>query len=426
MAKKKINRLQQQKLQSAQHRKAFMQKLRFYCSILDSDNSAFYDDLSEPVRAYIYRTRGTSCTIRVAKGVKITKRFAKILYAHISEQTKSETLLVLPFSDETITLADYFQVLLPFENALTWAPSEREVDSNTVHGVAATHREEYNQKIVQIINNACYAFSDLSKGILYTFTYEQVTNPGRDARMRQIVTIGTLSLDLRHITINGERRPICQVGEVKREDNVSRVETSKVLLSRLKIEGAAPGATAPVYVQNHAIRRISERACCPFPGTVAMLITDAFSQGRRIIIDGKGQYLIECYYENVKIGYLVATYIDEMLLIRTFLLITHSGTPEGRKLEELTGLQRKDKSYLALDDMRSLANSDIIDDPSVRRLFVEAGCESVLHLCLLVREGEYGWLGDKGKPSRELAKLIIEYIQLGDEDDEYYVNEDED
>ncbi|MDR2119650.1 MAG: hypothetical protein LBP64_02070, partial [Tannerella sp.] len=132
---------------------------------------------------------------------------------------------------------------------------------------------------------------------------------------------------------------------------------------------------------------------------------------------------VECYYYEFKIGYFVARIIDGMFVILTFLLITHSSTPEGRKLSQLTGLKRDDIKFLAIDDLKTLINSDIIYDDRISRIFTEAGCESILEMNSEVSMGDFYWLWDASKQNSELSKLIAEYIQLGDEDEDYFENE---
>jgi hypothetical protein len=69
-----------------------------------------------------------------------------------------------------------------------------------------------------------------------------------------------------------------------------------------------------------------------------------------------------------------------MLVIRTFLFITNNGTPEGKKLHELVGLQKQDKKYLALDKVSTFINHDLRTNETMRRLFIEAGCGDLLEL----------------------------------------------
>jgi hypothetical protein len=430
MAKKKANiHAQQQKLQAVQHRKAFMQKLRTYCTMMG--DASWFDLLPDYVLDTIYLNRGTSFKIRVEEGAKITKRFIKILYTHIDERLKSETIELLPDTNKKVNLFDYYQVVHPLESVLaqeyiTFKGKEMFRDFYISEN---DQFNKYHRGIAYIIHSACYAFCDMGKRFLYTFTYnikENFSSRDHDARKHQLVTIGTIPLDVRYVSIDGDRRPVYLVGEVLHSKNVSTIRPAEVSLRRLRIPDAKPGEKAPVYIQQHAIDRIMTRAYCSFPGTVGSLVEKAFLNKRKIIPSGKNRYLIECFFDDIKIGYFSALYIDGILVIRTFLLPTHNGTPEGKKLEQLTGLQKKDKAYLALDDLRSLANSDIIYDDDVRKIFMEAGCESMLELCERVQWGfEYDWLWERTTQSHKLSQLIREYIQLGANDEEYFVNSDD-
>jgi hypothetical protein len=396
-------------------------------------DESVYDRIPEFLRNTVYNNRGLSCKIRVEEGAKITKRFVKILHAHINGRMRQEGMEILPESHRRASLFDYFQLILPLEGVIR-QESDRayfrgEEQFRELRDASAEHYETYYRKVVYIIYCACYAFCDLSKRCLYTFTYNVKNDPldrsNGECLKRQLVTVGTLPLDERYVKIHGERRPVCLVGEVRHNSNVSTIEPAEVLLRRLGIPGAKPGEKVPVYIQQHAVERIMKRAYCTFPGTVASLVFKAFSNRRRIIPSGKNRYLIECYYEDVKIGYFSAIYVDGILVILTFLLVTHSGTPEGKKLEQLTGLQKSDHIYLAMDDLRSLANSDIIYDDDVRNLFIEAGCESLIELCRRVQFGfEYDWLWETETQSKDLSKMIREYIRLGANDEDYFVNDD--
>jgi hypothetical protein len=429
MAKKKVNRMQQQKLVSAQHRKVFMQKLRTYCTMMGG--ASLFDEIPELVRDVIYYSRGASCKIRVAEGAKITKRFVKILYAHLNGELQNETIEILPDSGIKVSLFDYFQIVSSLEGVLLSksVSFKGEEKFNALRDVAGKNYDKYTQRVGYLIFSLCYSFGDLSKHCLYTFTYDVKDNfpmYNNDFRKLQLVTLGTIPLDVRHVKLNEEWRPVCQVGKVKHANNTSILVPAEAPLKHLGIYGAKPGEKAPVYIQQHAVDRIMKRAYFTFPGDVTAFVYKTFYYNRKIISTGKNQYLIECFYDDMKIGYFSAVYVDGILVIRTFLLITHSGTPEGKKLEQLTGLQKKDTAYLAINDLRSLANSDILDNDDVRKIFTEAGCESIIELCRRVREGyENDWLLDKTAQNKELSKMILEYIRLGANDEEYFVNEDD-
>jgi hypothetical protein len=352
----------------------------------------------------------------------------KILYTHINERLKSEYIEILPDSHKKVCLFDYFQIICPLESVLL---SEQiffkgEEKFKELRDAAEKNAREYVRQIVYIIYYACYAFCDLNRRSLYTFTYEHVAiSVNDDARKHQIVTLGLMPLDVRRVKIDRKEHTVCLVGEVRHSRNISTIEPVEVPLRRLKIPQAKFDDKAPVYIQQYAIDRITECAYCTLPGIAGSLVYQAFTYNRKIIPTGENQYLIECYCDNVKTGYFSAIYVSGILVIRTFLLITHSDTPEGRKLEQLTGLQKLDKAYLAIDNLFSLANSNIVDDDEIQKIFKEAGCKSILKLCRKVRSGyEYGCPWDRNAQSWELSKMIFEYIQLGAKDEEYFENSD--
>jgi hypothetical protein len=428
MAKKKVNQYAQNKLLAAQRKKAYMQKLRLCLARIG--HPEWFDLLPKSVLELIYGIRGGPFKIRVAQGEKITKRFVKMFYLFIDDGMKSLTMCLHPDTtdEREILLADYYQYLFPMETVLMvkdYSFKGKEIFDAFCED-ADKRFGRYLSHTMSFISAVCCACNDLSKHYVYTFVYDKAVNADRlpkdrDSLKYQLLTLGTHPLDVRHVKIGGEKRLICQIGEFVLEEFVP-VEVS---LQKLRIPSAKADEKIPVYIQQHAVDRIMKRAYCSYPSVVLLLVSRAFSEDRKIIPWGS-QYLIECFYDDLKIGYFAATYIDGLLVIRTFLLITHSGTPEGQKLEELTGLQRKDKAYLSIDDLRTLANSDIIDDGEIRDIFVKAGCESILKLCRQVRDGrEYHALSLEGATqNRELSKMIHEYIHSDANDEDYFVNDE--
>jgi hypothetical protein len=135
---------------------------------------------------------------------------------------------------------------------------------------------------------------------------------------------------------------------------------------------------------------------------------------------GKDRYLIEYRMAGIKIGYLLAEMIDGILIIITFLLLTNNGTPEGDKLAKLTGLEKLDKEYLMIDNLRSLASSDILESEIVCKLFRDAGCQSILDVCEKLRDNhDLSWMIGKEEHKNSMSELIIEYLKPDANNDEY-------
>jgi hypothetical protein len=428
--KKKVQSHAQQKLQAVQHKKQYMERLRKFCTIIGCGKPLF--DLLPPyAREAVYDNRGTTPKIRVEKGAKITKRLVRIMYAHMEKEIKSKMMeLMIPDMPHYVNLTDYYQLVLPLEGVLASGPPFRGKEHFDAFCLRMDDRyAKYYTDLGYIIHCACFAYCDLSKRAMYTFKFDVerastvVGHKTRTGLFRQIITLGLYPLDIRYVTIHGDRRPVVQTGEVKHKDNVSEFVPTTVPLKRLHVKDPTGHAEIPVYVQQHAVDRTMQRACCVFPGSVLSLINQAFTHERKIIRESGDRYLVECYLYEIKIGYFVGMLIDGIFVIRTFLLLTHSGTPEGRKLTELTGLQRSDISFLNIDDLKTLINSDIADDERIAQIFVDAGCESILKMNFQLSIGEYDWLWDDAKQESELSKLIAEYIRLGDTDEEYFENE---
>ena len=72
--------------------------------------------------------------------------------------------------------------------------------------------------------------------------------------------------------------------------------------------------------------------------------------------------------------------IGDKLVIRTFLFLTNNGTPEGKKLHNLIGLQKADKEFLKIDKLSTFVNSDIKENEKLKALFCEAGCGDLFQL----------------------------------------------
>ncbi|MDR1561745.1 MAG: hypothetical protein LBS54_01490 [Dysgonamonadaceae bacterium] len=426
--KKKTNVYVQQKIQAAKHQKIFMERLRNLCTTIGNGEQLF-DLLPYYVTNTIYVNRGAAIKIRVEPGAKITKRFVKIMYAHIDQETKKKKInILLPGRDIEVSLSEYNQYILPLETVLLNVPEfhGKEKFDDFVKCWEDRYRS-YIQGLIGIVNNTCYAYSDIGRKKFYTFQYNEhraYNGCGKNEHtgmLYQVITLGIYKLDIKHVTINGDSRPAVQTGEIQHSYNQSTLLPTTVLARRLGLKTLG-SKEIPVYVQQHAVERTMQRACCVYPGCVHSMINKAFINKHQIIREGE-RYLIECYDNDIKIGYFVGIYVEEILVIRTFLLITHSGTPEGRKLSELTGLQRSDISFLAIDDLKTLINSDIVHDSRVLQIFLEAGCESILDMNFMLHRGDFAWLKDEAKQNIKLAEMITEYIQLGDSDEEYFEND---
>jgi len=157
---------------------------------------------------------------------------------------------------------------------------------------------------------------------------------------------------------------------------------------QVKFKPSAIGLTSttdealPVYIQRHALRRLDERLGLQANNVHSHLFFSMFEQPVNFVLH-KGRSLIEFNMYEHKVGYLVTTLHEDKLVILTFLFLTNDGTPEGRRLGQLTGLEKHDKKYLGIDKLSTFTAYKIHEDEELSALFHEAGCGSLLDARIL-------------------------------------------
>ena len=79
-------------------------------------------------------------------------------------------------------------------------------------------------------------------------------------------------------------------------------------------------------------------------------------------------------------GYLVATRVGGRVLVRTFLLSTMAGTPEGDRLASRLRLTRSEAAGRGLHKLSSLAASDVRGDAELCGMLAECGCAPLVEI----------------------------------------------
>lgn len=134
-----------------------------------------------------------------------------------------------------------------------------------------------------------------------------------------------------------------------------------------------------VYIQKHALQRLEERIGV-VTGISHYSLYASIMLGTIACHPQGSSSLVEYDIYGKKLGYLVCSVHDGKIIIRTFLFLTNDGTPEGKKLSELTRLELLDKQFLGIDTLEGFIRFGIADDPALTELFTQAGCSSLLDL----------------------------------------------
>jgi hypothetical protein len=211
----------------------------------------------------------------------------------------------------------------------------------------------------------------------------------------------------RNITIDGNNRPIVRVGWWPLfAPEIAWLTMDPTVLN---INTLDPEKPIDIYIQSHALQRLRERL--DSMDTWLIHLTVYYSLLYPVIVpSGFGYPLIEYRIGKIRSGYFTFIIVEGILLIRTFLFITNNGTPEGKKLQEVTGLGRLDKKYLAIDRISAFISSDIGESEKIKDILTQCNCENLIHLNEEINKP----LFLKNKSSQRTAQLIERYLQKPD------------
>ena len=169
----------------------------------------------------------------------------------------------------------------------------------------------------------------------------------------------------------------------------------------------APGNKLDVYIQSHALNRLAERLDGIERGILHYNVFNSLYPPK-VCRTKTGMLLFEYAIFGDKAGYFVGEPIDGKIILKTFLFLTHKGTPEADKLQAITGLMREDINYLDIDKLSTFTFSDIASNERLKQLFIKAGCESLFKI-----EKDL-FISFSDIPAIAKAASIEKYLQLTD------------
>lgn len=187
------------------------------------------------------------------------------------------------------------------------------------------------------------------------------------------ISVESKKLESCAVKVDGIKRVVVRVGW---SDVNGLVDYRSIDARRI---GLRHPCVCKVYIQHHALQRLEERLGV-LPGVTHHAIYELFGN-KEIVFQNQGATsLVEFWLYEVKIGYLVCSLAEDKIVIRTFLFLTNDGTPEGKRLSELTKLELLDKEYLGIDTLEGFLSFNIAEDERLSALFTKAGCGGLLDL----------------------------------------------
>lgn len=406
--KKPKNTIADQKLRQAQSINNFLQKLEYVCDVAAGEGA--YSSIPAEYKIQIYKFRGSPLKVRHTGDSHINSKDIKELESYLHQGLKEGKMTLRENDERTVSFADYFYVVNPLWTVVCKEDSLFE-GQRLFDDLNKYHQEQdnvYCNSLEHYIMSTCLFLSDFRNKWTYDynlrFFLEEWLNLNEyngasrqslswrlyqkgDFRLHQEVTIGVQEIESRHFIVNNEKRTGIRLvwWHFDHKDRENKIAPVDINLSRIEPNTSFGGLKIPVYIQSHAIDRMLERLHFDFSNQALLpLVQKIFTT--EIIPLSEKRFLMAYYLYGFKCGYLLAQYIDGCLLIRTFLFMTNNGTPEGQKLEEQTRLLKEDRKYLNIDSLRGLLNSDLLKNNEAQRIFINAGCGSLIKLCRKIEE----------------------------------------
>lgn len=374
----------------------------------------YYKDFNNIALNAIYELRYHAPKVVAAPNTQLPAELIKELNSFIIYASKKERIKIIE-PDIEISLYDFMTVGL---SIMCLLPVIRSSDIKSIEHIRKVFEE--NKFIVvtgnshpEILTEAHQRVEAFYKYFLFQHNSFESTiywvrhlavEMSEEERKRNIVEINKIIPPQKYFALNGKPRPTFRV--VGANTNAGAVWLN-LTHEQVGIQSDTPNKEMEVYIQKHALNRLSERLDMIHHGVLQNNICASLCTPQ--IITYKGKRLLEYYIKEHKAGYLLLEVQNNVVIIRTFLLLSNNGTPEGEKLQEITGLNKLDTQYLALDKISAFYSEDLKDNEKINSIIHQAGCESLLNIYDLNKD----FLAENF--SRSTAKLLEEYLKLTEE-----------
>ncbi|RFZ90282.1 hypothetical protein D0C36_21020 [Mucilaginibacter conchicola] len=352
--------------------KAFLERFKLACERMAG--KGFFEQLPPEHFPHLFEQRIPPLKLEFVSGEFTTKQETEM---HTFFRLKMAGLSYKTLTGEFVQASDYFRegiLLISYLKTLFKIRPDLQVLPVIIGGYQLGSEWSVNatNAILHFMNTLCIVLSDqLSRGI--TIDYSTTTLLGANVADNKIKVRYERVLPKR-VKLDGHFRDVfpLQWTGIK-----GKLEPVMIRPNNIGYP-AECNQPALVCMQQHALTRLTERLSLA-PGMLLYML-DVYFRNRPTGIYFNDAHLLVFNAGGKKLGYLVTDLLNDMLVIRTFLFLTNDGTPEGRKIAELTRLQRPDKKHLSIDTLEGINSLRLSEDVQLSALFTEAGCEDLLDL----------------------------------------------
>jgi hypothetical protein len=382
--KKKNNSLQAQKLAAAEYKKAFFLKFHELFNVFcDKD---LYQLIPHAIFERIYEIRSHSMRPIPAKGNHIPAAILNRLKMSLPNFLKNESIDLVG-SNTKINLYDMLTVgftLMRFGMIMRdneFAGADRIKKGLEKLRITDEFNISFWVSIANVLDGATFWYNDIGES-LYWLKYDMIGFDNPSKGVQNIAYVYKHIPECIPVKINDIVRPAILLERV-----FTKIGAKSICItpSSLNIDGPFAEIPMKIYIQKHALQRLSERIDCLNIGFAQFWLYLSFNEPK-VFYDNAKNLLIEYRISGLRAGYFRVDILEGIVLVRTFLFITNNGTPEGQLLEKNTGLQKSDKNYLIMDKLSTFITSDISNNKMLCKILDESGCHSLIELHENIKE----------------------------------------
>jgi len=400
--KKKPSGHQLEAIAKAHHKNEFLRKFRHF--INNCCGRDIYSLIPVKYQNAIYLLRCHSLSIVPAAGDKVPIQLLTFQKRVLSDFLKKEHLEITQYR-QTLSFDDFLTIgltafYLPARINEVDFPNASEVKSALLEHC---HDEDYIRqfwlRLRAFFDTLIWVASDLGDFLCW-LNYEIKPTVNGKLGLNNIAEIHIVVPETIRIKADGKTRSAIRLCWAR---SFAGVNLTTLKPSLLGIETGLSDEPMPVYIQSHVLRRLLERIDSIRPGVAQYNMYASFNEPK-VYFDCYHNLMIEYRIFETKAGYFRIDVIDGKVLVRTFLFLTQSSTPEGQLLAKNTGLQKLDTSYLSMDRLSSFMSAEVINNVQLREIFQNAGCQSLFELYEKVNG-----LAIK-HPPHSLCRLVLDYL----------------
>ncbi len=404
---KQRNHYQEQRIAKEQFRNRFFQHLEEICTL--TAGTGVYPLIPVRDRVGIFLNRVLPMQVLAQEGDGVPDKVLAAMREYLPQMMKETMVALYPNGPEIplstgysvgLALSLYVQQLTP--NEYSNAEAVKAKLEKLVHD--DFFMMEVLKKVNEIMEILSMEMSTYTGG-LYWLTHKRADFILGKIRLQYVLSIHRHTMLQKTFCVEGKNRSAIPVEWIVQDTGICAVRIAAEILGKPKEQDSYP-----VFIQFHALQRMHERLDCLSISVTHVNIYLSMNNPAVLPLDER-TFLFEYSIFGYKIGYFRAIIVGHSILLQTFLLVTQNGTPEGIKLQELAGITKQDKTFLAMDRLSSFMTTEFTANPALRTLFQEAGCMPLLEAYAFLQQ----LVHKSAQPTT--VQMMVQYLGLDTQPD---------